>query len=186
MDKYSDKVRKLLQGKNRMLIGGEWVQAGSGQRFWTDDPATEEKICEVPLAQETDVESAVEAAKGAFTGWRRLDPFERAQKVSALAGALRQHAEDFALLDAIDSGNPVTAMKGDVVMAAAIMDYFAGLAGELKGSILPGKPGMLHTVLQEPYGVVVRIIPFNHPISFAASRERRFSVPCCRYSSGSR
>jgi len=170
MDKYSDKVRKLLQGKDRMLIGGEWVQAGSGQRFWTDDPATEEKICEVPLAQETDVESAVEAAKGAFAGWRRLDPFERAQKVSALANALRQHAEDFALLDAIDSGNPVTAMKGDVVMAAAIMDYFAGLAGELKGSILPGKPGMLHTVLQEPYGVVVRIIPFNHPIFFAACK----------------
>ena len=82
MDKYSDKVRKLLQGKDRMLIGGEWVQAGSGQRFWTDDPATEEKICEVPLAQETDVESAVEAAKGAFAGWRRLDPFERAQRES--------------------------------------------------------------------------------------------------------
>lgn len=170
MDRYNDKIQGLLQGKERMLIGGEWVRSRSGERFPTHDPATEEKICEVPLAAEGDVELAVEAAAGAFAGWRKLDPFERAQKVSALADALRQHAEDFALLDAIDSGNPVTAMKGDVAMAAGIMDYFAGLAGELKGSVLPGKPGMLHTVLQEPYGVVVRIIPFNHPIFFAACK----------------
>jgi len=170
MDRYNDKIQGLLQGKDRMLIGGEWLPSRSGECFPTHDPATEEKICEVPLAAEGDVELVVEAAAGAFAGWRKLDAFERAQKVSALASALRQHAEDFALLDAIDSGNPVTAMKGDVAMAAGIMDYFAGLAGELKGSIPPGKPGMLHTVLQEPYGVVVRIIPFNHPIFFAACK----------------
>lgn len=170
MGKYSDRVQKLLQGKERMLIGGQWVGSRSSERFSTSDPATEEKICDVPLAGERDVDSTVEAATGAFAGWRKLDPFERAQKVSALANALRQHAEDLALLDAIDSGNPVTAMKGDVLMAAAIMDYFAGLAGELKGQILPGKPGMLHTIFQEPYGAVVRIIPFNHPIFFAACK----------------
>lgn len=170
MKPYRDKIQQLLRGKDRMLVGGEWASPRSGQRFATQDPATEEKICEVPLAGEADVESAVQAAAGAFAGWRKTDPFERAQKVSALADALRRHAEDFALLDAIDSGNPVTAMKGDVMMAAAIMDYFAGLAGELKGQILPGKPGMLHTIFQQPYGVVVRIIPFNHPIFFAACK----------------
>jgi betaine-aldehyde dehydrogenase len=119
---------------------------------------------------EKDVDLAVEAAADAFAGWRKVDPFERAQKVLALADALRRHAEDFALLDAIDSGNPVTAMKGDVGLAASIMDYISGLAGELKGQILPGKAGMFHTVFQEPYGVVVRIIPFNHPIFFAACK----------------
>ncbi len=170
MEGYSEKIQKLVQEKERMLIGGEWVRSRSGQTFSTLDPATEEKICEVPLAVEGDVKRVVEVAWGSFAEWRKLDPFERAQKVSALANALRQHAEDFALLDAIDSGNPVTAMKGDVLMAAAIMDYFAGLAGELRGEILPGKTGMLHTVFQEPYGVVVRIIPFNHPIFFAACK----------------
>jgi acyl-CoA reductase-like NAD-dependent aldehyde dehydrogenase len=153
-----------------MLIGNEWIKSESGKTFSTYDPATEEKLCEVPLATEGDVGRAVEAAQQAFSSWRQVDPFERAKKVSALASLLRQHAEDFALLDAVDSGNPVTAMKGDVMMAADIMDYFAGLAGELKGQILPGKLGMLHTIFQEPYGVVVRIIPFNHPIFFAACK----------------
>ena len=170
MGDYGKRIQALLAGKEKMLIGGDWAQAQSRRSFPTHDPATEEKLCEAALAGEKDVESAVQAAAGAFTGWRKLDPFERAQKVSALARALREHAEDFALLDAIDSGNPVTAMKGDVLMAAAIMDYFAGLAGELKGQILPGKEGMLHTVFQEPFGVVARIIPFNHPIFFAACK----------------
>jgi len=170
MGEYGKKIQALLVGKERMLIGGDWVQARSDQSFPTHDPATEEKLCETALAGEEDVESAVQAAAGAFAGWRKLDPFERAQKVSALARALREHAEDFALLDAVDSGNPVTAMKGDVLMAASIMDYFAGLAGELKGQILPGKEGMLHTVFQEPFGVVARIVPFNHPIFFAACK----------------
>jgi len=170
MEEYRKKISGLLQGKDRMLIGGEWVKSESGRSFSTYDPATEEKLCDVPLATERDVSRAVEAAQQAFTSWRCVDPFERAKKVSALANLLRQHAEDFALLDAVDSGNPVTAMKGDVLMAAAIMDYFAGLAGELKGEVLPGQPGMLHTVFSEPYGVVVRIIPFNHPIFFAACK----------------
>ncbi|OGQ79402.1 MAG: aldehyde dehydrogenase [Deltaproteobacteria bacterium RIFCSPLOWO2_12_FULL_60_19] len=170
MGDYGKKIQALLVGKERMLIGGDWAQARSRRAFPTHDPATEEKLCEAALAGDEDVESAVQAAAGAFAGWRKLDPFERGQKVSALARALREHAEDFALLDAIDSGNPVTAMKGDVLMAAAIMDYFAGLAGELKGQILPGKEGMLHTVFQEPFGVVARIVPFNHPIFFAACK----------------
>ncbi len=170
MGDYGKKILALLVGKERMLIGGGWTPARSGRSFPTHDPATEEKLCDAALAGEEDVESAAQAAAAAFSAWRRLDPFERGQKVSALARALREHAEDFALLDAIDSGNPVTAMKGDVLMAASIMDYFAGLAGELKGQILPGKEGMLHMVFQEPFGVVARIVPFNHPIFFAACK----------------
>ena len=170
MGGYTDKIQSLIRDKDRMFIAGEFVKSRSGRSFPTDDPAIENPICEVPFASEDDVNRAAESAQQAFLSWRKVDPFERAQKVMALANVLRQHAEDFALLDAIDSGNPVTAMKGDAVMAAAIMDYFAGLAGELKGQILPGKPGMLHTVFQEPYGVVARIIPFNHPIFFAACK----------------
>lgn len=170
MNDYTEKIHSLLREKDRIFLAGEFVRSLSGRSFPTHDPATENPICEVPFASEEDIDRAVESAQQAFLSWRKVDPFERAQRVMALANALRQHAEDFALLDAIDSGNPVTAMKGDAVMAAAIMDYFAGLAGELKGQILPGKPGMLHTVFQEPYGVVARIIPFNHPIFFAACK----------------
>ena len=168
MAEYSARIRKLVEGKEVMLIGGEWVKSKSGKTFPTYDPATEEKLCDVPFATEVDVNRAVQAAQTAFPAWRQVDPFERAKKVSAVANMLRQHAEDLALLDAVDSGNPVTAMKGDVLMAADAMDYCAGRAAELRGTILPGKPGMLHTVFGEPYGVVARIIPFNHPILFAA------------------
>ncbi|MFQ5851839.1 MAG: aldehyde dehydrogenase family protein [Candidatus Binatia bacterium] len=168
MMKYPSRIHSLLQGKERMLIGGEWVKSQSGQSFATYDPAIGEKLCEVPFATEADVERAVEAAQRAFYLWRQVDSFERAKKVSAFADLLRQHAEDLALLDAVDSGNPVTAMKGDVLMAAGAMDYLASLSAGIKGEVIPGKAGMLHTVFHEPYGVVVRITPFNHPILFAA------------------
>ena len=78
MDGYSDKIQRLVQEKDRMLIGGGWVRSRSGGGFSTNDPAREEKICEVPLAAGEDVELAVEAASGSSATWRKLNPFERA------------------------------------------------------------------------------------------------------------
>ncbi len=61
-------------------------------------------------------------------------------------------------------------MRGDVAGAVAELRYFAGLGGEAKGMTLPGDPGMLTYTMREPYGVVGRIIPFNHPLKFAAGK----------------
>jgi betaine-aldehyde dehydrogenase len=77
---------------------------------------------------------------------------------------------DLGILDAIDCGNPVMAMRGDALIAADQLEYFGGLASEIKGETFPGKQGNLHYTLREPFGVVARIVPFNHPIYFAGCK----------------
>ena len=74
------------------------------------------------------------------------------------------------MLDAIDCGNPVRAMVGDAEIAAAQIDFFAGLVTEMKGTSIPMGPDRMNVTVREPLGVVARIIPFNHPCMFAAGK----------------
>jgi acyl-CoA reductase-like NAD-dependent aldehyde dehydrogenase len=163
-------VKTLAGTTYRLLIGGEFVEGASGQTFETFNPATGEKLADVPFATREDVDKAVQAAKRAFREWWERSPRERGQFLQRLAARLRERAQEYALLDALDGGNPVKSMLFDVELAAQTLEYFAGLASEVKGETIPTVPGMLNLTRREPYGVVGRIIPFNHPILFAASR----------------
>ncbi len=164
-------MTKTLTGTTyRLLIGGEFIEGASGQMFETFNPATGEKLADVPFATREDVDKAVQAAKRAFREWWERSPRERGQFLQRLAARLRERAQEYALLDALDGGNPVKSMLFDVELAAQTLEYFAGLASEVKGETIPTVPGMLNLTRREPYGVVGRIIPFNHPILFAASR----------------
>jgi len=86
------------------------------------------------------------------------------------AARIRANAEDLALLDAADCGNPVKAMVFDAEIAATQLEYFAGLVLEIKGETLPTGNGSLNYTRREPLGVVARIFPFNHPFMFAAGK----------------
>jgi acyl-CoA reductase-like NAD-dependent aldehyde dehydrogenase len=88
--------------------------------------------------------------------------------VNRLADRVEAHAEEIAHLDAIDTGNPITAMRADVTKGIAQMREAAGLALELKGETIP--LAGLHFTKREPWGVVARMVTFNHPAMFTASR----------------
>jgi len=154
----------------QMLIGGKWVDSDSGETFATFNPATGEKLAEVPRGGTADVDRSVQAAQQAFPAWSRTEARERGKLVARIADKLREHADELGLLDALDSGNPYKAMKGDAILAAEFLDYFAGLALEIKGDTIPSPGNTLNFTLREPYGVVGRIIPFNHPIYFAGGK----------------
>jgi acyl-CoA reductase-like NAD-dependent aldehyde dehydrogenase len=153
-----------------MLIGGELVAASSGASLPCVNPATEEQIAEIPLAAAADVEAAVAAARAALEPWQALSPMERGRRLQAVAQAIEERALDFATLDALDAGNPVRAMLGDVRNAVDALRWFAAAALEVKGSTLHhGRDALVFTA-HEPYGVVARILPFNHPFQFVASK----------------
>ena len=154
----------------QMLIGGKWVDSDSGETFATFNPATGEKLAEVPRGGTADVDRSVQAAQQAFPAWSRTEARERGKLVARIADKLREHADELGLLDALDSGNPYKAMKGDAILAAEFLDYFAELALEIKGDTIPSPGNTLNFTLREPYGVVGRIIPFNHPIYFAGGK----------------
>jgi betaine-aldehyde dehydrogenase len=83
---------------------------------------------------------------------------------------LREHAEELAMIDAADCGNPVHEMVMDATVAAAQIEFYAGLVTEMKGASIPMGPGVVNFSVREPRGVVGRIIPFNHPFMFCAGK----------------
>ena len=74
------------------------------------------------------------------------------------------------MIDAADCGNPYNEMVRDATVAAAQIEFYAGLVTEMKGSSIPMGPGVVNFSVREPRGVVGRIIPFNHPFMFCAGK----------------
>lgn len=161
----------------RMLIGGAFVESQSGNWRDTINPATEELIGRVPEGSAADVEAAYEAAAAAQPAWTALDMAERADYLNRLGDAIAARTQDLARLEAIDTGNTIGKMVADVEKAVERIRLAAGLGMELKGETIPSTTAGLHFTLRTPYGVVGRIIPFNHPFGFAASRLASAIIP---------
>ena len=153
-----------------LFIGGEWVSAHSGHTITSVNPANGELLGAVPLADEHDVDRAVAAAKAAFPAWAALPVTRRAEYLRRLAAAVERNADYLALMDAVDSGNAISGMRGDMTWTADALRYFAGLVTEMKGETMSREQGHLNLTLRQPYGVVARINPFNHPFRFCAEK----------------
>jgi acyl-CoA reductase-like NAD-dependent aldehyde dehydrogenase len=155
----------------RMLIGGRLVDAAHGEQADVIDPARGQVVARIPSGSGADVDSAVDAATRAFPAWRATSASDRAGMVLALAAAVEHQGEELAWLDTVDGGSPIKVMRGDYRLAVEQLRYFSGLALELRGETIPThEPGTLDFTLRQPFGVVGRIVPFNHPLMFAASR----------------
>jgi betaine-aldehyde dehydrogenase len=157
------------QKKWPMLIGGELVESESGQWLDSVNPATEELIGRVPAGTAADVELAYQAAFAAQPAWAALTPLARGAYLLKVARAMRERADEILHIEVMDTGNTITKMKADVAQAAASIEFFAGLGSELKGETIPASADHLHISMRDPYGVVGRIVPFNHPIKFASN-----------------
>ncbi|MEA2953303.1 MAG: betaine-aldehyde dehydrogenase [Alphaproteobacteria bacterium] len=160
----------VLPEHRGIYYGGGWQKPKSGRYADTLNPANGKSLGKVADASAEDIDAAVAAAKGAFQEWRRVMPLERAKLLRRIAEVLRQNANELAMIDAADCGNPVTEMVGDAMAAAAQCDFFAGLVTEMKGNSIPMGPDAVNFSVREPLGVVGRIIPFNHPFMFCAGK----------------
>ena len=152
------------------FYGGEWHKPKSGRYVDSINPGTGVSLGSFADCDAADIDAAVGAAKKAFDSWRNTPPFERARLLKRVANVLREHAEELAMIDAADCGNPVHEMVMDATIAAAQIDFYAGLVTEVKGASIPMGPGVVNFTVREPRGVVGRIIPFNHPFMFCAGK----------------
>ena len=153
-----------------LFIGGNWVEASSGQTITTTNPSNGDLLGQVPLADEADVDKAVASAKAAFPAWSSMPVTKRPEYLIRLADAIDENADHLALMDAVDSGNAVSGMRADMEWTADTLRYFAGLVTEIKGETMSREPGHLNLTLRQPYGVVAKINPFNHPFRFCAEK----------------
>ncbi|MGW7824083.1 aldehyde dehydrogenase family protein [Streptomyces puniciscabiei] len=167
----ADPLATHVRGRSfHMLIDGEPVDALSGATAPTIDPSTGLHLAEVPDAGPQDVRLAVAAAERAQPAWAALSLAQRARSFARFAELLDEHAEELAMLDAIDSGNPVRAMREDVRLCRVYLDGWPAMAAAIRGEVIPASPGNLHYTSYRPYGVVGRITAFNHPLMFAVTR----------------
>jgi betaine-aldehyde dehydrogenase len=150
--------------------GGAWHDALSGRSVETWNPSTGESLGRVAVCDAEDIDAAVAAAQSGFGPWRALPALERARMLRRIADVVRRHAEELALIDAANCGNPIREMTSDAMVAAAQLDFFAGLVTEMKGASIPMGPNAVNFSVREPLGVVARIVPFNHPFMFAAGK----------------
>jgi phenylacetaldehyde dehydrogenase len=171
------RVSDFISKPRKMLIDGKWVNAASGKTFPTYNPATGEILAQVAEGDRADIDLAVQAARRAFDSgpWSRMTASERGKLVWKLADLLEEHTEEFATLETLDNGKPLTvARAADVPLAVDMFRYMAGWATKLEGTTIPLSvcytPGVNYHAytLREPVGVVGQIIPWNFPLLMAA------------------
>jgi betaine-aldehyde dehydrogenase len=153
-----------------LYIGGRWVSPVAGKSFASINPSNMEKLADIPAADDRDVDTAVKAAKTAFKEWSRVPIKERARCLELLADRIEKNADELALFDAVDAGNAIVGMHGDMIWTAEWLRYCAGLITEIKGETFSQGDRHLNLTRRQPYGVVAKINPFNHPFRFCAEK----------------
>jgi acyl-CoA reductase-like NAD-dependent aldehyde dehydrogenase len=153
-----------------MFIGGAWVPSHSGRLYPLINPATGQKLAQVPRGDAEDVRAAVDAAERAFKNpeWRAMDPSKRGRILLKVAQSLRERLAEFARLETLNNGKPLGQAKGDMAMAARHFEYFAGLADKIQGNTIPVPGNRLDYTLKEPLGVTAHVVPWNYPLTMAA------------------
>lgn len=157
----------LLDRRAEIQLGGRPFPTAA--RYDVEDPTTGRPMTDAPDCSAAEVDAVVRAAGEAQGAWAGLPARARARRVREFAALLREHADELATLDALDAGFPLPVMQADVGAAVELLEIMADHALALGGSTYP-LSGNLHYSTQEPYGVVGRIVPFNHPLFFAAGK----------------
>ncbi|MEI4473876.1 aldehyde dehydrogenase family protein [Frigidibacter sp. MR17.24] len=145
------------------LIGGARVPAA--RTLAVLNPATGAVLGHAAAADGAETAAAVAAARAAFRGWAALPARERGKRVAAAGRALGADAETVARLLALETGKALrTECRGELTVAADLLEFYGGLGSELKGETVPYNPRMLTMTTREPLGVVAAILPWNVPL----------------------
>ncbi len=164
-------VQEFLAKPRKMFIDGKWVEAASGKTFPTYNPATGEVMAQVAEGDREDINRAVKAARKAFDGgpWPEMTASERGRIIWKLGDLIEQHLEQFAQLESLDNGKPLSVARvADVPLAVDLFRYMAGWATKIEGNTIPLSTKFHAYTRREPVGVVGQIIPWNFPLLMAA------------------
>jgi aldehyde dehydrogenase (NAD+) len=148
------------------FIGGEWVDAASGETFESTSPATGEPIGTFPRSGPDDVDRAVEAAKAAYEEWRLVPAPARGEILYRFGALVREHKDELALLMSREMGKVLPEAGGDVQEAIDMSFYMAGEGRRLFGQTTPSElRDKFNLSVRMPIGVIGVITPWNFPIA---------------------
>ena len=161
-------LKTIVSQEHRMLIDGELCDAADAAMLDTINPANGQVIKQCPDASGEDLDRAVRSAQSAQPEWASRTLGDRQRCLGEVAEILRQYSAELGALDSLENGNVYSHMRHDAEGGAFMVDYFCGIANELKGESTQ-VDNSLHYTRLEPYGVVAKLLPFNHPIQSLGS-----------------
>ncbi|HDV6318788.1 TPA: NAD-dependent succinate-semialdehyde dehydrogenase [Burkholderia multivorans] len=160
---------ELLRTTN--LIDGTWRDALDGRRYAVDDPATLDRVADVPDSAAVDARAATDAAARALPAWRATPARERAAILRAWHAAIVAHTDDLAKLMSREQGKPLAEARGEVAYGASYVLWFAEEATRTYGDVIPQQQrGKRLSAIKEPIGIVAAITPWNFPLAMIARK----------------
>ena len=155
--------------KQKLFIGGRWVEPSGGNHTEILDPATNSPIAEAATGTKDDVGAAVEAARKAFESpeWRAMDPSKRGRLLFTVGQQIRDRFDELARIESQNVGKPLREAKGDIAYVYKLFEYYAGLADKIQGDTIPVPGSRLDYTIREPLGVTGHIAPWNYPLLLA-------------------
>lgn len=148
--------------RHELFIDGKFIPPATGKYFDSINPATEERLTEIALGGEQDVDRAVKAARRAYDEvWSKMSGRERGKYIYRIARIIQEKSRELAVLESMDGGKPLKETRDiDLPLVVAHFFYHAGWADKLAYAF-PGRS-------PAPLGVVGQIIPWNFPLLMAA------------------
>jgi 5-carboxymethyl-2-hydroxymuconic-semialdehyde dehydrogenase len=163
LQKVRNLTARFAQGGLSHIIGGQHVAASGNATFTTESPTDGSVIATVPRGTAQDIDSAARAAAAAFPAWRALSGARRRELLHAVASGLEARAEEIALLESWDAGQPLKFMSKSALRGAENFRFFADRAeGARDGQSLPTQTHLNYTS-RSPIGPVGVITPWNTP-----------------------
>lgn len=158
---------EALRLEGRLFIDGDYVPARSGATFASVNPANGQTLAEVARGDAADIDLAVSSGLSAFKAgiWSRIAPRQRMAVLYRFADLIEAHMEEFALIDTLDMGKPISDMLTiDVPLALTCLRFTTECIDKLQGTVGATAPDVLSYVLRQPLGVVGCIVPWNYPL----------------------
>src|SRR5438105_8678101 len=148
-----------------LFINGESTESASGELRELAEPATGALLARVAMANEQDVDRAVEAARGALEGpWGKTPPTERSRLLHALADALVANRKELCELEVRNVGKAISSVKAEHAQAVENFRFYASAIASIAGRSNPIGGSLPFYSLKEPAGVCGQIVPWNYPL----------------------
>ena len=146
-----------------LYIGGEWRT--STNVLPVINPSTEEVIGQLPVASESDLRAATEAAVAGFAVWQRTPPRERADLILEAAQLMRTRQDEIAHAITLEHGKPFEQARLEVIRGCEFFEWDAGEALRTYGRVIPSARGIKYVVHHQSIGPVAAFSPWNFPMS---------------------
>jgi aldehyde dehydrogenase (NAD+) len=151
------------------FIDNGWLAGSSAETIPVVDPSTGTTFGSLARGTAADIARAVASSRAAvgetFDGpWGRLSAAQRGRLMLRLAAAVTERNEEFAQLEARDTGKSMKTARVDATALARYFEYYGGAADKLHGDTLPYEHGYTVLTIREPHGVTGHIVPWNYPM----------------------